>query len=128
AAGVFSRERRALTLGVLIAIAVFAADGMGVVPAMPSAVRALGGLPLLGWAFSAFMLASLVGTVAAGQMADERGPLRPMALGLTAFGAGLLLAATAGGMAQFLGGRALQGLGGGALMAAAYVAVARGYP
>jgi MFS family permease len=127
-AGVFSRERRALTLGVLLAVTAFAVEGMGVVPALPSAVRALGGLPLFGWAFGAFMLASLVGTIAGGQIADARGPHRPMALGLSAFGAGLLLAALAGGMAQFLAGRALQGLGGGGMMAAAYVAVARGYP
>jgi MFS family permease len=127
-AGVFSRERRALTLGILLAVGAFAADGMGVVPALPSAVRALGGLPLFGWTFSAFMLASLVSTIAGGQMADAHGPHRPMALGLGAFGAGLLVSAAAGSMAQLLAGRALQGLGGGAMLASAYVAVARGYP
>jgi len=127
-AGVFSPERRALTLGILLAVGVFAADGLGVVPALPSAVRALGGLALFGWTFSAFMLASLVSTIAGGQMADAHGPFRPMALGLGAFGAGLLLAAAAGGMAQLLAGRALQGLGGGAMIAAVYVAIARGYP
>lgn len=126
--GVFGRERRALTLGILLVVTAFAADGMGVVPALPTAVRALGGLPLFGWSFSAFMLAWLVGTIAAGQLADARGPHRPMALGLCAFGAGLLLAAGAGGMAQFIAGRVLQGLGGGAMMAMGYVAVARGYP
>jgi MFS family permease len=109
-------------------VGVFAADGLGVVPALPSAVRALGGLPLFGWTFSAFMLASMVGTIAAGQMADAHGPYRPMALGLGAFGAGLLLAAAASGMAQLLAGRALQGLGGGAMIASVYVAIARGYP
>src|SRR5262249_50267911 len=126
--GVFSRERRGLTLGILLAMTAVAADGMGVVPALPSAVRALGGLPLFGWAFGAFMLASLVGTIAAGQIGDARRPHRPMALGLSTFGAGLILAALAEGMAQLLAGRALQGLGSGAMMTAAYVAIARGYP
>lgn len=126
--GVWSRERRALTLGILLAVAAFATEGMGVVPALPTAVRALGGLPLFGWLFSAFMLAWLVGTIAAGQIADMHGPRRPMALGLFGFGAGLLLAAGAGGMPQFLAGRVLQGLGGGATIAAAYVAIARAYP
>ena len=125
---VFGPERRALTLGILLAIGAFAVEGMGVVPALPSAVRALGGLPLFGWAFSAFMLAWLVGTVGGGLIADARGPRLPMALGLLAFGAGLALAGTAHHMAQFLGGRALQGSGGGAMIAAGYVAIARGYP
>ena len=68
--GVFSRERRPLTLGILLGVAAFATEGMGVVPALPTAVRALGGLSLFGWLFSAFMLAWLVGTIAAGQLAD----------------------------------------------------------
>ncbi len=126
--GVFSRERRALTLGILLAVAAFATEGMGVVPALPTAVKALGGLDYFGWLFSAFMLAWLVGTIAAGQIADMHGPRRPMALGLCGFGGGLLLAASALGVPQFLLGRVLQGLGGGAMIAAAYVAIARGYP
>lgn len=128
AAGVFARERRALTVGIVLAIMAFAAEGMGVVPALPTAVRELHGLPLFGWVFSTFMLAWLVGTIAGGQLADRHGPRRPTALGLVGFGGGLLLAASAQGMAQFLAGRLLQGLGGGAMGAAAYVAVARGYP
>ena len=127
-AQVFDRERRVLTVGILLAIASFAVEGMGVVPALPTAVRELGGLPLFGWAFSAFMLAWLVGTTAGGLWADGRGPRPPMAAGLGAFGAGLLLAGSAHGMFQFLAGRALQGAGGGAVIAAAYVAIARGYP
>ncbi|HRG99550.1 MAG TPA: MFS transporter [Polyangiaceae bacterium] len=126
--GVFGRERRALTCGVLLAVASFAAEGMGVVPALPTVVRELGGMPLFGLAFSTFMLAWLLGTVAAGQLADARGPGHAMALGLLGFGAGLLLAAAARGMPLFLAGRALQGGGGGAMLAAAYVAIARGYP
>lgn len=126
--GVFGRERRALTVGILLAVMAFAVEGMGVVPALPTAVRALSGLPLFGWVFSSFMLAWLVGTIAAGQLADMHGPRRPMALGICGFCGGLLLAASAQGMPQFLAGRVLQGLGGGAVMAASVVAIARGYP
>ena len=127
-ASVFGPDRRALTIGILLSIAAFAVEGMGVVPALPTAVRELNGLALFGWAFSGFMLAWLVGSVWAGAAADAFGPRRTMALGLFGFGAGLLLAATARGMPQFLLGRALQGAGGGAILASAYVAIARGYP
>ena len=127
-AQVFDAERRSLTIGILLTVTSFAVEGMGVVPALPTAVRDLGGLPLFGWAFSAFMLAWLVGTVAGGLLADARGPYRSMAAGLLGFGVGLVLAGLSRGMAQFLAGRALQGAGGGAMIAAAYVAIARAYP
>ena len=128
AAHVFDSDRRALTLGILFTVTAFAIEGMGVVPALPTAVRELGGLPLFGWAFSAFMLAWLVGTVGGGLVADARGPRLSMAIGLAGFAAGLLLAGLAQHMMQFLAGRALQGAGGGAMVAAAYVAIARAYP
>jgi MFS family permease len=126
--GVFDAERRALTIGILLAVGAFAIEGMGVVPALPTAVRELGGLGLFGWAFSAFMLAWIVGTIGGGLVADARGPRLPMALGLAGFAAGLLVAASAREMGQFLSGRALQGVGGGAMVSAAYVAIARAYP
>jgi MFS family permease len=126
--GVFDGERRALTVGILLAVGAFAVEGMGVVPALPTAVKELGGLGLFGWAFSAFMLAWIVGTIGGGLIADARGPRLPMGLGLLGFAVGLLVAGSAREMVQFLSGRALQGLGGGAMVSAAYVAIARGYP
>jgi len=128
AARVFDSDRRALTLGILLTVTSFAIEGMGVVPALPTAVRDLGGLPLFGWAFSAFMLAWVVGTVGGGLLADARGPYQSMAIGLAGFATGLLLAGLATHMMVFLAGRALQGAGGGAMVAAAYVAIARAYP
>lgn len=44
------------------------------------------------------------------------------------FGAGLLVAGAAPGMWIFVGGRALQGLGGGLVIVALYVVVGRAYP
>jgi MFS family permease len=128
AARVFDSERRALTIGILLTVTSFAVEGMGVVPALPTAVRDLGGLAMFGWAFSAFMLAWLVGTVGGGLVAEARGPHLSMAIGVAGFAAGLLLAGFAQNMALFLAGRAAQGAGGGAMVAAAYVAIARAYP
>jgi MFS family permease len=50
---------------------------------MPLLARDLRGLSLYGWVFSAFMLGSLVGTVAAGREADRVSPARPYARRVT---------------------------------------------
>lgn len=117
----------ALTVGILLSIAAIAAEGMAIVPALPSAVRELSGLRFFGAVFSSFMLSWLVGTVASGQLADTYGPRVPMSLGLVGFGSGLLCSATAHDMTQLLFGRILQGCGGGCILAAAFVTIARGY-
>jgi predicted MFS family arabinose efflux permease len=65
--------------------------------------------------------------VLSGQWADRDGPLRPLATGISAFGAGLLLSGTASTMLLFIVGRAVQGLGGGLVIVALYVVVSRAY-
>lgn len=95
---------------------------------MPLLARDLRGLNLYGWVFSAFMLGSLVGTVAAGREADRVGPARPYVAGLVLFGSGLAIAGLAPSMAVLIGGRFLQGIGAGAVPAIAYVAIGRSLP
>ena len=74
------------------------------------------------------MLASLLGTVAAGREADRVGPARPYLAGLVLFAAGLAVAGLAPSMAVLVVGRCLQGLGAGAVPAIAYVAIGRSMP
>src|SRR5437588_3754682 len=123
-----SPERRALTAGLVLTISVSAFEALAVSTVMPVAARELHGLRLYGWAFSAFMLANLVGITIAGPMADRLGPARPFTLGLTLFGAGLFIDGVAPTMPVLVLGRAVQGLGAGGLAAVAYVSVSRGYP
>src|SRR6266567_1556594 len=101
---------------------------MAVATVIPSAALQLGGLDAYGWAFSAFMLASLVSAISAGQTADRRDASQPAALGFVSFSTGLLVAGLAPAWSILLLGRALQGFGAGSLSAVSYVAVARGYP
>ena len=80
------------------------------------------------WVFSAFLLASLVGIVVAGTLAD-RVPLgQPMLAGLALFALGLVIGGTAPDMPVLVAGRAVQGLGAGVVPAVAYVAISRCYP
>lgn len=128
APGVFDRQQRALTTGILLAITVVALEVLAVATVMPAAQRDLGGLRLYGWAFGGFMLASLVGIAWASREADRHGPARPLAVALAFFAAGLLIAGLAPSMLVLVIGRAIQGAGAGAMPAISYVAVGRGYP
>jgi MFS family permease len=128
AGGLWSAQRRALTTGLVLTITFIASEALAVVTIMPVVARDLGGLRLYGWVFSAFMLGNVVGIVAAGRQADRYGPARPFIAGLLLFCAGLATAGLAPTMLVLVGGRALQGIGAGAVPAVAYVAIGRSLP
>ena len=124
----FDSSRAALTIGLILTVSVVAFETLAVATILPAVVADLGGLNLYGWAFSAFLLTQLVGIVISGLLADERGPALPFLLGVALFAAGLLVGGLAPSMPALIAGRALQGLGGGAISSIAYVAIGRGYP
>ena len=126
--GIFARGRRALSLGLLVSISVIAFESLAVATILPTAAIELDGLGSYGWAFTAFLLGSLVGAVEAGELADRHGSALPAWIGFATFGSGLLVAGLAPGWLVLLLGRVLQGFGGGMLLALAYATVARGYP
>lgn len=126
--GLWAPGRRALTAGLTLSMTFIAFEALAVIAIMPTVARELGGLDLYGWVFSAFMLASLVGTVAAGIDADRHGLVRPYLAGLALFAAGLAVDALAPSMPVLVGGRVLQGLGAGAEPAVAYIAIGRALP
>ncbi|MEU1468832.1 MFS transporter [Streptomyces sp. NPDC005761] len=126
--GVLGRTYRALSVGIVSVVFLIAFEATAVGTAMPVAARELHGIPLYAFAFSAYFTTSLFAMVLSGQWADRRGPLAPLAAGISAFGAGLLLSGTAGSMWMFIAGRAVQGLGGGLVIVALYVVISRAYP
>lgn len=126
--GVLGRSYRALSIGIVSVVFLIAFEATAVGTAMPVAARELHGIPLYAFAFSAYFTTSLFAMVLSGQWADRRGPLGPLAAGISAFAAGLLLCGTAGSMWVFVAGRAVQGLGGGLVIVALYVVISRAYP
>ncbi len=112
----------------MLTVVAVAFEALAVPTAMPAIARELGGLGAYGWAFSSFMLATLVGITAAGQHSDRHGPLGALVAGLALFAAGLALAGAAPALGVLIAGRVLQGLGGGALSAVVYACVGRAYP
>jgi MFS family permease len=112
-------------VGLVLTVTFVASEALAVVTVMPVVARDLGGLRLYGWVFSAFMLGSVVGIVAAGREADRRGPAVPFVAGLVLFGSGLAVAGLAPSMGVLVAGRALQGVGAGAVPAVAYASIGR---
>ncbi len=127
-ASIFTGRLRSTTIGLLVLISMIAFEAMAVTPALPSAARELHGLGAFGWAFTAFLVANVVGMVAAGQLSDARGPRPGLFGGMILFVAGLLVAGTATTMVQLVLGRAVQGIGGGLLITSTYVLIGVTYP
>lgn len=125
--GVWASERRLLTVGLIGLITAAAFEGMAVPTVLPAMVGELGGLELYGWTFSAFWLTNIVGITIAGSDADRHGPKRAFLIGLSLFAAGLVTAGLANGMFIVILGRAVQGLGSGAIASIVYVVIARAY-
>jgi len=125
--GLLARPVRATTVGLVTVITLVAFEAMAVATAMPTAVRALHGLAYYGWAFTAFLVANVVGMVASGELSDRYGPARPLVAGVAVFGAGLLVAGVAPVMAVFVLGRAVQGFGAGLQIVAVYVVIGAVY-
>ena len=124
----FAPARRALSLGLLLGVLLIAFESLAVATALPQVARDLNGLKLYGWPLSAFFMGFMVGTVGLGALADRDGPARPVLLALLLFGAGLSVAGLAPSMTVLIAGRVLQGLGGGGVIAAAYLVINTAYP
>lgn len=124
----FQPSLRGLTVGLTLSVVLVAFESLAVSTVLPTVSRELNGMLLYGWSFSAFFLGYLISTVTLGGLADRDGPRTPFTLALVLFGAGLLIAGLAPNMGLFVLGRAVQGLGGGAIGAIAYLAINRAYP
>jgi MFS family permease len=126
--GLWSAQRRALTIGLVLTITLVAFEALAVSTVMPQVARELGGIELYGWVFSAFFLGSLIGIVIVGGAIDRRGLALPFAAGLGLFGIGLLVGGLAPSMPVLVAARFVQGLGAGTIPPIAYVAIGRSLP
>lgn len=126
--GLLGRPHRALTLGAVSLVALYAFEALAVATAMPTVAQALDGLALYAMAFAGTLASSVVGMVAAGRWADRRGPRVPLQHGIAWFALGLVIAGLAPAMWVLLVGRVVQGFGGGLMSVSLYVVVGRAYP
>lgn len=117
----------ALTIGLIMAVTIVAFEGLALATVAPVISRDLGGQSLYGWIFSAFLLTQMVATVIAGQQIDHRSPALVFGIAMGLFALGLAVGAAAPSMYILFIGRALQGLGAGAMMATNYAMINSAY-
>ena len=126
--GILSSAYVATTVGMFGLIAFVAFEAMAVTTVMPSVARDLDGFALYALSFAAPLASGVVGMVGAGMWSDRVGPRGPLLMSMALFSLGLLVCGTAPSMEVLIGGRVLQGLGGGALTVGLYVVVGLVYP
>ncbi|CAM3857478.1 MDR family MFS transporter [Cohnella lubricantis] len=102
--------------GLLLGLFMAALDQTIVSTAMTTIIEKLGGLNMFTWVYSAYMIAMVVSTPIFGKLSDMYGRKRFFLIGVGLFMAGSILCGTAQNMEQLIIYRAIQGIGGGALM------------
>jgi EmrB/QacA subfamily drug resistance transporter len=111
----FRSERGAVLAAVMSATALVALDSTVLATAVPTIVKELGGFSQFPWLFSIYLLTSAVTTPLFGRLADTHGRRPVLLAGIGVFLAGSVLCAAAPSMVVLVAGRAVQGLGAGAV-------------
>ena len=105
-----------------------AADELIVATMMPAIVAEIGGAGLIAWNLALYELGSIIAGAVSALLTLRFGVRVPMTLAAAVFAGGCAVAALAPTMPVLLAGRLLQGLGGGGMMALAFIAVSLFFP
>lgn len=125
---IYAPQFLATTMGMFILVFLVAFESMAVTTVMPMVSELLDGQRYFALAFAAPIASGMLGMVAAGEVTDRWGPKFPLFISVAIFCVGLLICGSAANMQTLIGGRILQGVGGGAITVAIYVLIARAYP
>jgi EmrB/QacA subfamily drug resistance transporter len=114
-----SQRRNFIFTAVLFGMLLAALDQTIVATALPTVVADLGGAGHQSWVVTSYLLASTVVTAIVGKLGDLIGRKRVFQAGVLFFLVGSVLCGLAQSMAMLVASRALQGVGGGAIMVTA---------
>src|SRR5437868_8230287 len=109
-------EARRIVVGILLIMLLAALDQVMVATALPTIAESLGDFENLPWVVTANLLCATAATPLYGKLSDIHGRRTIMLIAIAIYAAGSLACALAPTMFALIGGRALQGLGGGGLM------------
>ncbi|NOJ70265.1 MDR family MFS transporter [Paenibacillus alvei] len=111
-----STRARITVIGLLLGLLIVSLDQTILSTAVPTIVAKLGGFEQYVWLFSAYLIASVASMPLFGKLSDMFGRKRFFLMGIALFMLGSALCGLAGSMNELIWFRAIQGVGGGALM------------
>ncbi|MFM2073030.1 MAG: hypothetical protein RLZZ623_3294 [Actinomycetota bacterium] len=118
------RQVMRVLVGLMAGMFLAALESTIVATAAPTIVEDLGGLNLLSWVFTAYMLTTTVSAALWGKLSDLMGRRATYLIAVAIFMAGSLLAGLSQTMVQLVVSRGLQGVGGGGLTALGFTVMA----
>ena len=124
----FRGGRAPLVLALMLGIWLHAADSLLIVTTLPSAVAEIGGDACVPWAYTLYMLATVLLGAVTGLIVLTFGLRLSFIFAGALFSAGCVVSALAPDMTVMLVGRFIQGMGGGGQVALVYVALDRLFP
>ncbi|HXW20656.1 MAG TPA: MDR family MFS transporter, partial [Roseiarcus sp.] len=117
-------RKRRIMVGVMLAMMLAALDQTIVAPALPIIGASLGGSAFLSWIISAYLVTGTAVTPLYGKFSDIHGRRPALFVSMGIFLVGSVICAIAPDMPTIIVGRAVQGMGGGGLLALAQTIVA----
>ena len=120
---VFSKENNSRLFLLCFAVWIHAASSLLAATTLPSAVREFGGGDLIGWAFTLYLLGSILAGSSSALLLNFSGLRSALSAGALIYLVGCLICASSVTMYVVLVGRLLQGVGGGYLVALAFIAI-----
>jgi EmrB/QacA subfamily drug resistance transporter len=124
ASGLSHADLMRVMTGAMICVLLAAIDQTVVIPALPAIGSELGSYRQLSWVVAAYLITSTVSTPIYGKLSDLYGRRRLLLACIAVFVATSILCAAARSLDQLIWYRALQGLGGGGLVALTQAAIA----
>lgn len=121
-------KRKLLLVGLFLGLFFAALDQTVVGTAMPRIIGELGGLSIMTWVTTAYMLSSTTIVPIAGKLADLYGRRIIYVTGITVFMIGSALCGISSSMTQLILFRGLQGIGGGIMMPLSMTIVGDTFP
>jgi MFS family permease len=127
-APVEGRKRNLIFTAVLLGMLLAALDQTIVATALPTVVADLGGAGHQAWVVTSYLLASTVVTAIVGKLGDLLGRKTVFIAAVLFFMLGSVLCGLAGSLPMLVAARALQGIGGGAIMVTATAVIGEVIP
>lgn len=122
-AHLFSAEHRTVVVVLASGVGLYAMNLYFIASLMPSIVTEIGGAHLYAWTSTAYLITAVIATLLVARLLGTIGAGRSYALALALFTLGTAASATAPSMEWFVTGRAVQGMGAGALTGLGYAVI-----